>query len=147
MNLGVESDVTKSAPKYQKNILSTSPHITSSVFVSSVLHSFYVLIVWVCNFFGERKLTLNLLVKCWWNWRKVLLGVSHKWRHALSIFLILHHSLPRFCFQKLLNTVTNSITLVHTSSGVMLFMHEPLALRKKWTLTIQFTKSISLRRI
>ena len=30
----------------------------------NVLHSFFVLTVWVCNFLTKGK----LLVKCWWHW-------------------------------------------------------------------------------
>ncbi len=37
----------------------------------SSMRSYYVLTIWVCNFFGKNILAQKLFIKCWWNWHLV----------------------------------------------------------------------------
>jgi len=37
----------------------------------SFLRSFYVLTIWVCNFFGKKILAQKLIIKYWWNWHQI----------------------------------------------------------------------------
>jgi len=52
------------------------------VSISPTFYLFYVLAVWVCNFFVIRKLVQKLIVKCWkcwWNWLKVSVSSTFFW--------------------------------------------------------------------
>ena len=51
-------------------------HFTSSFFVRKALEQLFCTYIVGLNFFGARKLAQKLLVKCWWNWLKVVPPVS-----------------------------------------------------------------------
>ncbi len=59
----------------------------------SFLCSFYVLTIWVCNFFGKRILAQKLLIQCWWNWHLLSSTVWLKKPACTRIFII---QLPPF---------------------------------------------------
>ncbi len=42
--------------------------LLSPFLYKNALLSFYLITVWLCNFFIERISLQKLLVKCWWNW-------------------------------------------------------------------------------
>jgi len=42
--------------------------LLTTFLLKSVLHSFSLMTVWLCNFFFKRIFAQKLLVKCWWNW-------------------------------------------------------------------------------
>ncbi len=59
----------------------------------SALTSFFLITVWLCNFFGKILLLQKLLLKCWWNWLPVSLTTAFK--HLRSNVLCLQTCLYR----------------------------------------------------
>jgi hypothetical protein len=49
---------------FAKNVDEIDPWCQAFSYQSFLRH-FYVLTIWVCNFFGERILVQKLLIKCW----------------------------------------------------------------------------------
>ncbi len=49
----------------------------------SVLHSFSLITIWLCKFFGAKILVQKLLIKCWWNWQKdnvIVMSATQRFR-------------------------------------------------------------------
>jgi len=57
-------NISASAPPPGVNFINI---LLSPFSYESVLHSFSLVTVWLCNFFGARILAQKLLVKCLWN--------------------------------------------------------------------------------
>ncbi len=76
-------------------------NFTSSFFIQKCFFAeFYLLTIWLCNFFAERKPVQKLFIKCWGNWLQgasvliplhehelrypVVRGLNYGWREHLS---------------------------------------------------------------
>ena len=55
---------------WQRNGVNFTNILQAAFSFENVFRSFYVLTVWVCNFFLKRNWRISCLVNSWWNWLK-----------------------------------------------------------------------------